>query len=207
MTGYRVILGENMTAPGSERRQEIRCAVLTRLPVRRHRSHPTLNARAIEDAVRNKSSGRKPPAPLEAEVRTQPAAKTLEGKEWINGLSLSHDRATLITGDDAGQVTLFDRAAGTWGAFEVVGRLSSIKFDNQAFAGTSNQQIVDPAKSARSADTYGVGLNWYLSKVARFCVDYEYPRFHQATGATSPAVTSVISKPERALLTCFSLNF
>ena len=73
----------------------------------------TLNARAIEDAQRNKSSGRKPPAPLEAEVRTQPAAKTIEGKEWINGLGLSHDRATLITGDDAGQVTLFDRAAGT----------------------------------------------------------------------------------------------
>jgi len=47
ITGYRVITGENVTAPGSERRQEIRCAVLTRLPVRNVRSHPTLNARAI----------------------------------------------------------------------------------------------------------------------------------------------------------------
>ncbi|MFM8334201.1 MAG: endonuclease/exonuclease/phosphatase family protein, partial [Opitutaceae bacterium] len=47
MTGYQVITGENVTAPGSERRQEIRCAVLTRLPVRDVRSHPTLNARAI----------------------------------------------------------------------------------------------------------------------------------------------------------------
>jgi endonuclease/exonuclease/phosphatase family metal-dependent hydrolase len=47
ITGYRVITGENVTAPGSERRQEIRCAVLTRLPVRNVRSHATLNARAI----------------------------------------------------------------------------------------------------------------------------------------------------------------
>lgn len=73
----------------------------------------TLNARTIEDALRSKSSGRKPPAPHEAEVRTQPSAKTLEGKEWIVGLGLNQDRSTLITGDDAGQVTLYDRAAGT----------------------------------------------------------------------------------------------
>ena len=72
-----------------------------------------LNARAIEDAARNKSSGRKAPPPLEVEVRTQPSAKTLEGKEWIVGLGLSHDQSTLITGDDAGQVVLYNRSAGT----------------------------------------------------------------------------------------------
>ena len=73
----------------------------------------TLNARTIEDALRSKSSGRKPPAPLEAEVHTQPSVRTLEGKEWIVGLGLNQDRSTLITGDDAGQITLYDRAAGT----------------------------------------------------------------------------------------------
>jgi phosphate-selective porin OprO/OprP len=119
----------------------------------------------------------------------------------------------VLTGEEAGYKGVtpandFDRAAGTWGAFEVVGRLSSIKFDDQAFAGASaNFQIVDPAKSARSADTLGVGLNWYLSKVARLSFDYEYTRFQQAAGASAPAATSVISKPERALLTRFSLNF
>lgn len=72
-----------------------------------------LNARTIEDIARNKSSGRKSPPPLEVEVRTQPAAKTIQGKEWIVGLSMSHDQSTLITGDDAGQVALLNRAAGT----------------------------------------------------------------------------------------------
>jgi WD40 repeat protein len=71
-----------------------------------------LNARAIEEIARNKGSGKKPPAPLEVEVRTQAAAKTIEGREWITGLALSHDQSTLITGDDAGQVVLFDRANG-----------------------------------------------------------------------------------------------
>ena len=56
---------------GSERRQEIRCAVLTRLPVRRHRSHPTLNARAI----------------LEVEAEVDGAPLFLFANHWKSGAS------------------------------------------------------------------------------------------------------------------------
>jgi len=72
-----------------------------------------LNARAIDEAARSKSSGRKAPPPLAAEIRTQPAAKIIEGQEWIVGLALTHDQSALIAGDDAGTVTIYDRAAGT----------------------------------------------------------------------------------------------
>lgn len=72
-----------------------------------------LNTGAIEDAIRNKGSGRKPPPPMEVEVKTQPPAKTIEGKEWITGLSMSQDQSTLISGDDAGNVVLYDRVKGT----------------------------------------------------------------------------------------------
>jgi WD40 repeat protein len=71
-----------------------------------------LNARTIEDITRNKNSGRKPPTPLEAEVQTQDALKIIQGKEWIIGASLSQDETTLITGDDAGQVVVYDRKTG-----------------------------------------------------------------------------------------------
>lgn len=71
-----------------------------------------LNARTIEDITRNKNSGRKPPPPLEAEIRTQDASKIIQGKEWIVGLSMSQDETTLITGDDAGQVVVYDRKTG-----------------------------------------------------------------------------------------------
>jgi endonuclease/exonuclease/phosphatase family metal-dependent hydrolase len=48
MTGYRVVIGANVTAAGSERAQQaITCAVFTRFPVRAVRSHATLDARAI----------------------------------------------------------------------------------------------------------------------------------------------------------------
>ena len=148
-------------------------------------------------------------------VNTTTSSNTVNSTQTVNlkNHAWQIQASYVLTGEEAGYKGVtpandFDRAAGTWGAFEVVGRLSSIKFDDQAFAGASaNFQIVDPAKSARSADTFGIGLNWYLSKVARLSFDYEYTRFQQAAGASAPAATSVISKPERALLTRFSLNF
>ena len=72
-----------------------------------------LNIRTIEEIARKKNSGGKTPPPMEVEVRTQESAKTIEGKEWIVGLGMSQDQSTLITGDDAGQVVLFNRTDGT----------------------------------------------------------------------------------------------
>ena len=72
-----------------------------------------LNIRAIEEFARKKNSDKKAPPAMEVEVRTQEPAKTIEGREWIVGLGMSQDQSTLITGDDAGQVVLFNRAAGT----------------------------------------------------------------------------------------------
>ncbi|HEX8911673.1 MAG TPA: hypothetical protein VF796_04890 [Humisphaera sp.] len=72
-----------------------------------------LNAGAIEDATRRKGNGAKVPPPIEAKVKSQSSARTIEGREWITGLSVSRDGSTLIAGDDAGNVTLYDRAAGT----------------------------------------------------------------------------------------------
>ncbi len=71
-----------------------------------------LNARTIDEIARNKSSGRKSPPPMEVEVRTQTAAKTIQGSEWIVGLGISQDQTTLIAGDDAGNVVLYDRPEG-----------------------------------------------------------------------------------------------
>ncbi len=71
-----------------------------------------LNARAIDEISRNRNSGRKVPAPNEAQVLTQPSAKSIEGREWVTSMGLSHDQSALITGDDAGNVTLYNRTTG-----------------------------------------------------------------------------------------------
>jgi len=72
-----------------------------------------LNAGASEEAERRKSSGRKPPEPMEVSVKTQQAAKMIQGSEWIVGLAMTHDQSQLIAGDDGGNVVIYDRAKGT----------------------------------------------------------------------------------------------
>ncbi len=72
-----------------------------------------LNARAIADAIARKGSGIKVPAPLNAKVETQPSVRTLDGhKEWVNGMALGRNGKLLVSGDDAGDVIVWDREAG-----------------------------------------------------------------------------------------------
>jgi WD40 repeat protein len=67
-----------------------------------------LNPRAREE-----KRGAKPAPAVEAKVRTLKAAKVLQGhKDWILGLTMTADGNTLISGDDGGQVVVWDRAEG-----------------------------------------------------------------------------------------------
>jgi WD40 repeat protein len=69
-----------------------------------------LNVRAREDAIKRKA---KVPAAIEAKVALQDAARVLDAhREWVLGLCLSRDGNTLVTGDDKGEVIVWDRAAG-----------------------------------------------------------------------------------------------
>lgn len=72
----------------------------------------TLNARAIEDALRRKSNGAKVPPALETKVGVlKPARTVTEHREWICAMELSRDGKALITGDDGGQVIVWDGPA------------------------------------------------------------------------------------------------
>lgn len=70
-----------------------------------------LNARTREDLQKRRSS--KIPPSLEAKVKTQQAARVLEGhKEWIQGANLCADASTLLTGDDGGEVVAWSIPEG-----------------------------------------------------------------------------------------------
>lgn len=72
-----------------------------------------LNARAIVDAETRKRNGAKVPPPIPAKVETQEAQRVLDAhKDWILGLAISKDGATLVSGDDGGHVIVWDRAEG-----------------------------------------------------------------------------------------------
>ena len=67
---------------------------------------------------------------------------------------------------------VFDPVEGTWGAFEVVGRLSQLDVDDTAFP-----TYADPARYAQSAQAWGLGLNWYWNKNVKWMLDYEHTTF------------------------------
>ena len=95
----------------------------------------------------------------------------------------------------------FDRASGSWGAFEVVARVAVLDVDDASFT-----TFADPSASASKATSYAVGANWYLSKVSRLSVDFTHTKFDLAPGG-APAATSPIKNSENALLARYQLNF
>ena len=99
----------------------------------------------------------------------------------------------------------FDRASGSWGAFEVVARVAVLDIDDAVFVGGANS-FADPAASATKATSFAVGANWYLSKVSRLSLDYTHTKFDITAGST-PAATSPIKNDENAILARYQLNF
>jgi WD40 repeat protein len=73
-----------------------------------------LNAEKIADASspRGKRAGKKVPPAINATVQLQKAAKVLEEhRDWVLGLALSRDGKILVSGDDKGEVIVWDRPA------------------------------------------------------------------------------------------------
>lgn len=72
----------------------------------------TLNARAIEEAESSKK--KKAPAPVDAKVAVRKATRTLAGhKEWVTTFAFDRDGKLLASGDEKGEIVVWDFAAGT----------------------------------------------------------------------------------------------
>jgi phosphate-selective porin OprO/OprP len=90
----------------------------------------------------------------------------------------------------------FDPAKRTWGALELAARVNQLSVDGTAFL----RGLADPAKSAREARAWAVGLNWYLSRNFKYVVNYEHTTF---TGGAA----SGDRRPENAILVRSQVSF
>jgi phosphate-selective porin OprO/OprP len=71
---------------------------------------------------------------------------------------------------------VFSPSDGTWGAFEVVARVQSLSIGDEAFTGGADS-FADPLASARQADSWGVGFNWYLNENLKWLLNYDHTTF------------------------------
>lgn len=152
------------------------------------------------------------------------AAESQEVRRGVNHATLDHEawQATfsyLLTGEDASYGSVrpkapFNPNSSGWGAWELIARASAMNLDHDAFTGkVSTTRFANIATAARSAQAYGVGVNWYLNNYMRFALDYERTTFDGGgAGSTVSAGTGAISKlvdreTERALIGRLQVSF
>lgn len=92
-----------------------------------------------------------------------------------------------LTGEEASfkgfqPKTRFSPGERTWGAFEIKARVQQLNVDDDAFGGAADS-FADPAVSASQADSFGVGLNWYLNENVKWLLDYEHTTFEGGAAA------------------------
>lgn len=124
--------------------------------------------------------------------------KTLNNDAWQ--ITASY----ILTGEDASFKGVkpkqnFDLDTGGWGAWEVVARYDQIDLDNDTFKNfgkggtlsTSGAQryFGDLRNSAKSANTWVGGLNWYLNPNLKVALNYEQTSFDGGAGSGNPNAT------------------
>lgn len=129
----------------------------------------------------------------------------------IENHSFNFSLGYVLTGEDAGYrgVTpkqAFNPTTGNWGAFEIVARAAGVDIDNRVFHGGATGRLANPNTSATAVNTFGLGLNWYLSKSVRAGFNVFVNKFDVAPGAT-PAATALIADDETTFISRLQLSF
>ena len=129
------------------------------------------------------------------EVETDTASDEIMNQAWQVAASY------VLTGEKASYKSVepkapFDWATGQWGAWEVVGRASWLRVDDEAFPVFAN-----PAQSARRALSLGAGVNWYLNRAVRVALDYEWTTFDPGASGGDDR------EDERAVFCRFQISF
>jgi len=113
----------------------------------------------------------------------------------------------VLTGEDASYKGVvpahrFNPAGGQWGSVQLVARYAQLKIDSAAFP-----LFADPTVSARSADAWSVGLNWYLNRNVLVKTSFSRTTFSGGGGAGTTAPSIVTRQPENVLFTRVQLAF
>ncbi len=117
----------------------------------------------------------------------------------------------VLTGEDSTYrgvtpKTAFNPTAGTWGAFEIVARVAGVDIDDTVFAGTAAERLANPNTAATQLTTYGLGLNWHLSRSVRTNFDLFRNEFDLAPGAAA-AANALIADAETTFITRVQVSF
>lgn len=104
----------------------------------------------------------------------------------------------VLTGEDASfrgvtkPSSPFTLGGPGWGAFEVAARFGKLEIDKDAFdavddGGVSFARFADPATQVSEAESWTLGLNWYLTSNLKAVLNYSQVKFEGGGGGTAAA--------------------
>jgi phosphate-selective porin OprO/OprP len=97
----------------------------------------------------------------------------------------------------------FDPRAGQWGALQLVARYAELNIDDDAFPTFSN-----PNAAASGAQSWSLGLNWYLNRNIRVNTSFARTTFDGGgSGASTTAPGNVTRQPENVVFSRLQLAF
>ncbi len=125
-------------------------------------------------------------------LRNGAVTRTLQNDAWMAIATY------VLTGEDArfdGVIPRnnFDPAHDQWGAFELVGRLSRLRVDEDAFP-----VFASAAVSAREAREATIGGTWYMNPNIKLNLDFAFTTFEGGTagGGNRPDEKAVLSRAQ-----------
>jgi phosphate-selective porin OprO and OprP len=133
---------------------------------------------------------------------TAPVTERLDNTAWQIAAGW------VLTGEEApysGPVSPrhpFNPLNGNWGALQLVARYAELHIDDDAFP-----EFANPALSARSAQEWAVGLNWWLNRNVRVNTSFSHTTFNGGGGAGASAPAAITRKDENVLFTRVQLAF
>ena len=109
----------------------------------------------------------------------------------------------VLTGEDASYNGItprhpFNLHGSGWGAWQIAARYAQLNVDDDIFTDGFAAK-----GSAKSADAWSVGLNWYLNRNVRFNLSYSHTAFSLFEGLS----TAVTAHPENVIFTRVQLAF
>jgi phosphate-selective porin OprO/OprP len=128
------------------------------------------------------------------DVRLNNHAWQIEVNYFLTGEEATFKPSSLVR---VAPLRPFSLSQGGWGAFEVVARVEKLILDPAAFPSYAL------AGSASEADSWGVGLNWYLNRNVKLNLDYETTSFENG----STTIGQVTARDERTVLTRIQFAF
>ena len=119
----------------------------------------------------------------------------------------------VLTGEPASFTGLtpehsFNLQRRQWGAWQLVARYSALDLDANAFNG-----FADPTTSARSAESWSVGINWWLNQNVRVLTSFSHTVFQGGGGvnvfvpSTTVAPATATAQDENTLFTRIQIAF